>query len=166
MNRKILTPFLVGFLVVIVVACNDAKTTSEAPTPSDGDTPSTLTTKSTEAAKADAQSDTRAKQLDADIRAREQRNEAMGDQSRSDSDLASEVRSKLEANIPGGNLTVASKDGVVTVSGTVPNQDQVAKIKNLGMEIKGVKSITVKVVVSSQPKSIFRIAKKIAFSRI
>jgi hyperosmotically inducible periplasmic protein len=152
MNKKIASLLLTNFLLVATVACTDAKTTTEAPN-SANQPVQTPIAQNTEAAKTDAQSDTRAKQLDADIRAREQRNKVGGDrQKRDDSDLASEVRSKLEANIPGGNLTVASKDGVVTVSGTVPNQDQVSKIEKLGMEIKGVKSVTVKAVVASQPK--------------
>lgn len=152
MNKKIAALLLSNFLLVATVACTDAKTTTEAPN-SANQSVQTPVAQNTEAAKNDAQSDTRAKQLDADIRAREQRNKVGGDQQkRDDSDIASEVRSKLEANIPGGNLTVASKDGFVTVSGTVSNQDQLGKIEKLGMEIKGVKSVTVKVVVASQPK--------------
>jgi hyperosmotically inducible periplasmic protein len=168
MNKKIVASFLVGFLVVATSACNEAKTTTQAPNPNassnptDSNTsntapnspnnspnPANSTTSNTEVAKEDAQSDVRKNQLNADIRAREERNNAGGgDKVRDDSDLASQVRSKLEANIPGGNLTVASKDGVVTVTGTVPNQDQVNKIQKLGMEIKGVKSVNVKVVVA------------------
>lgn len=163
MNTKIFTPLLIGFIAFTAVGCTDAKTTSDAPNSANQNssnqnsgnqgTSQSPTAKSTETAKNDAQSDTRAKQLDSDIRAREQRNNAVGDQSkRSDNDLASEVRSKLEANIPGGNLTVASIDGVVTVAGTVPNQDQLAKIQTLGMEIKGVQSVMVKAVVKPTSK--------------
>jgi hypothetical protein len=36
---------------------------------------------------------------------------------------------------------------VVTVAGTVANQDQLKKIQPLGMEIKGVQSVIVKAVV-------------------
>lgn len=146
MNKKILTPVLFSFLASIAVGCSDAKTTSDAP--NSVNQTATPMAKSTEAPKNDAQSETRAKQLDADIRATEQRNNALGNPvKRNDGDLASEVRSKLEANIPGGNLTVASKDGVVTVAGTVSNQDQLNKIQTLGMEIKGVQSVVVKAVV-------------------
>jgi hyperosmotically inducible periplasmic protein len=159
MNKKIVASFLTGFLVVATGACNDASTTTQAPSPTSSNpsntntnsttNPTNSTASNTEAAKDDAQSEVRKNQLNADIRAREERNNAGGgDLVRDDSDLASQVRSKLEANIPGGNLTVASKDGVVTVTGTVPNQDQVAKIQKLGMEIKGVKSVNVKVVVA------------------
>lgn len=145
-----------GFLVVTVGACTEARTSADAPSSVDQKSPTamapTAMAKSTETAKADAQSDTRAKQLDADIRAREQRGNAMGDaQNRDNGDLASEVRSKLEANIPGGNLTVASKDGVVTVAGSVSNLDQLNKIQKLSMEIKGVKSVIVKATVTSTP---------------
>ncbi len=150
MNRKIVTSFLVGFLLITASACNEAKTTTEAPAPNSSNSSAPIAQSgNTEDAKTDAQSDTRAKQLEADIRAREQRNQVGGDQQkRDDSDLASEVRSKLEANIPGGNLTVVAKDAVLTVSGTVPKPDQLPKIQKLGMEIKGVKSVMVKAVVA------------------
>jgi len=147
MNTKIVTPLLIGFLALTVMGCNDARTTSDAPDSVDQNAQSP-TAQGTQSAMDDAQSDTRAKQLDADIRANEQRNDAMGgDTKRSDGDLASEVRSKLEANIPGGNLTVEAKEGVVTVAGTVPTQDQIAKIQPLAMEIKGVKSVMVEAAV-------------------
>ncbi len=151
MNRKILASFLMSLLVVTVGACSDAKTTADAPNTTDqkAQTPST---QSAEMAKADAQSATRAKQLDADIRAKEQRNNAIGNPSnRNDSDIASEVRSKLEANIPNGNLTVSSKDAVVTVSGTVSNLEQLTKIQKLAMEIKGVKSVSINAIVAAKP---------------
>jgi hyperosmotically inducible periplasmic protein len=155
MNRTIIAPFVIGILVMAASACNDASTTSQAPDPNStnnsNSAPIAQNSQDTQGAKEDAQSEVRKKQLEADIRAREERNKVVGDpMQRDDSDLASEVRSKLEANIPGGNLTVAAKDGVVTVSGTVPKPDQIAKIEKLGMEIKGVKSVTVKVVLASQ----------------
>jgi len=151
MNRKILASFVMSLLVVTVGACSDAKTTADAPNSTDqkAQTPSA---QSTEMAKADAQSATRAKQLEADIRAKEQRNNAMGNPSnRNDSDIASEVRSKLEANIPDGNLTVSSKEAVVTVSGTVSNLEKLTKIEKLAMEIKGVKSVSIKAIVAAKP---------------
>lgn len=159
MNRKVVSSFLIGFVVVAVGACTEARTTSDAPTSTDQKAQTSTDQKaqtpiaqSTEPAKTDAQSDTRAKQLDADIRAKEQRNNAMGNPpNRNDNDLASEVRSKLEANIPSGNLTVSSKDAVVTVAGTVSNLEQLTKIQKLAMEIKGVKSVTIKAVVATKP---------------
>jgi osmotically-inducible protein OsmY len=149
MNTKIASLLLTNFLLVALVACTDARTTSEAPAPSSTSS-STAAPQNTQAAMDDAQSATRKKQLDADIRAREQRNDAMGDKTkRPDSDLASEVRSKLEANIPKGNLTVESKDANVVVSGTVPLLNDLDKVKSLAMEIKGVKTVTIKAVVAS-----------------
>ncbi|TYQ26172.1 BON domain-containing protein [Pseudanabaena sp. UWO311] len=149
MNTKIASLLLTNFLLVTVVACTDARTTSEAPAPRSTISP-TAAPQNTQAAMSDAQSETRKKQLDADIRAREQRNDAMGDTTkRPDSDLASEVRSKLEANIPKGNLTVESKDANVVVSGTVPSLNDLDKVKSLAMEIKGVKTVTIKAVVAS-----------------
>jgi osmotically-inducible protein OsmY len=151
MNKKILASFLMSVLVVTVGACSDPKTSADAPNTTDQKAP-TPSTQSTEMAKTDAQSATRAKQLDADIRAKEQRNNAMGNPSnRNDSDIASEVRSKLEANIPNGNLTVSSKEAVVTVSGTVSNLEQLTKIEKLAMEIKGVKSVSIKAIVAAKP---------------
>ncbi|MEE3716780.1 BON domain-containing protein [Tumidithrix elongata RA019] len=92
----------------------------------------------------DAPSKVRQDQLDSDIRAREQRNKLTGgDTNRADSDLTSEVRSKLEANIPNGNLTITSKEGTVVVSGTVQTQSQLDKIEPLAKQIKGVKSVYV-----------------------
>jgi len=160
MNIKIVTLALVSFLMLATAACNDANTADNTtdpnnPNPStpmanNNETPNSPTVSDPTAVKDDAQSELRQKQLNADIRAREERNNAMGDRNmRDDSDLASEVRSKLEANIPGGILTIEAKDAVVNVSGTVPAQDQLGKIDKLAMEIKGVKSVNVKASVKS-----------------
>jgi len=161
-------PLLLGLLLIVtMLACQEAKTTADAPdsTNTNGqvsttaDTPNSNNTNeqvSTETngdkpqndAQNDAQSETRRKQLNADIQAREQRNNMAGDpQKRAEGDLASEVRSKLEANIPGGNLTVAANKTEVIVSGFVLNQEQLNKIKPLAMEIKGVRSVVVKAAV-------------------
>lgn len=145
-----LTPFLISCLLVFgVAACDNAsKTTVTAPAPNEA--PQAPTAQTTQTAKEDAQSEVRRRQLDADIRAREQRNNATGGGTdRAASDLASEVRSKLEANIPGGQLTVnAVQNGTITVSGTVNNQEQLAKIEPLSKEIKGVNSVVVKAIVA------------------
>ncbi|MBD0385700.1 MAG: BON domain-containing protein [Nostoc sp. C3-bin3] len=145
-----LTPFLISCLLVFgVAACqNEAKTTVSAPAPDEA--PQAPTTQTTQAAKEDAQSEVRRRQLNADIRAREERNNLTGGTTdRAASDLASQVRSKLEANIPNGQLTVnAADDGTVTVAGTVNNQDQLAKIEPLSKEIKGVTNVVVKAVVA------------------
>lgn len=155
MNLRIAALLLINFLLVTTVACTDSRTSTEAPNSVDNtnQNPVSNSTQENNNAKEDAQSEVRKKQLNADIKAREERNNVVGDPlKRDDSDLESEVRSKLEANIPGSNLTVDSEDGVVTVSGTVPSKDQLSKIQKLGMEIKGVKSIMVKAVVASQNK--------------
>ena len=152
MNTKIASLVLTNLLLVTLVSCTDARTTAEAPAPSATYSTSnpTASPQNTQAAMNDAQDETRKRQLEADIRAREQRNDAMGDSTvRPDSDLASEVRSKLEANIPKGNLTVESKDANVVVSGTVPLLNDLTKVKSLAMEIKGVKTVTIKAVVAN-----------------
>jgi hyperosmotically inducible periplasmic protein len=140
-------PLLLNLLLMgSISACNEAKTSSDAPSATESTAP--VATTNDKATKDDAQSDTRRKQLDADIRAREQRNNVAGDpQKRTQGDLASEVRSKLEANIPSGKLTILANDAKITVSGTVKNQEQLDKIKPLAMEIKGVDSVMVKAVI-------------------
>ncbi|MBO3463423.1 BON domain-containing protein [Aetokthonos hydrillicola Thurmond2011] len=147
---KKLTSVIVSSLLLFgAVACgnNTAKTSDAAP-----DNPSTVPsespgTQATQAAQKDAQSQTRRNQLNSDIRAREQRNNGFNDggaTNRSEDAIASEVRSKLEANIPNGHLTVkADKGGTVTVGGTVTNQQQLAKISPLAKQIKGVTKVVV-----------------------
>ncbi|MGA7936353.1 MAG: BON domain-containing protein, partial [Kovacikia sp.] len=135
---------LSSVLLIGTIACtNNAKTSSNAPTSTEktGQVP---TAKTVQNDKSDAVSKVRRDQLNADIRAREQRNNMTGgDADRANGDLSSEVRSKLEANIPNGRLTVAAKNGAIVVSGTVPTQNQLDKIEPLAKQIKGVKSVNV-----------------------
>jgi osmotically-inducible protein OsmY len=146
--KKLTTLLLSGVLLLSTVACqNAAKTSSEAPD-STQERPQAPNTSEVQDSKNDAQSQTRRKQLNADIRAREQRNNLTGgDTKRAEGDLESEVRSKLEANIPKSQLTIdATEDGTVTVSGSIPNQQDLKKIQPLAMQIKGVKKVVNKVV--------------------
>jgi hyperosmotically inducible periplasmic protein len=141
--NKIITLVLSSVLLVGTVACSNDKTSSNAPdsTEKTGEVPTTKTATDTQN---DAGSKIRKDQLNSDIRAREQRNNTTGgDATRADSDLSSEVRSKLEANIPNGNLTVSAKDGAVAVSGTVPVQNQLDKIEPLAKQVKGVTSVKI-----------------------
>jgi hyperosmotically inducible periplasmic protein len=139
---------LSGLMLSGLSACNAAKTASDAPN-STSDNGAVTADKNVQATQNDAQNETRKKQLEADIRAREQRNNIGGDpQKRAEADLASEVRSKLEANIPRGKLTVTANQSDVTVAGVVATQEQLDKIKPLSMEIKGVRSVIVKATVS------------------
>ena len=152
---KKLTSLLMGsFLLLGAVACNDvAKTSADAP-----DRPNQTTEapkpEQAQEIQEDAQSELRRRQLNEDIRAREQRNNITGgDTIRADGDLQSEVRSKLEANLPASQLTVKAEDGVVTVAGTVPTQPQYERIDPLAKEIKGVREVVVNVsVVPAQPE--------------
>lgn len=145
---KNFTPFLLsGVLLLGTVACqNTAKTSTDAPDTVQ-DTANAPDVETVQTSKDDAQSEIRRNQLNADIRAREERNNATGgDANRAAGDLESEVRSKLEANIPKSQLTIeAAEDGIVTVSGTIPNQQDLSKIEPLAREIKGVKSVVNKV---------------------
>jgi osmotically-inducible protein OsmY len=150
-----LTPILISCLLVFgVAACDNASKTSESAPNNPNDAPQSPSAKTTDASQQDAQSEVRRKQLNEDIRAREQRNDATGGKTqRAKGDLASEVRSKLEANIPKGQLTVdAADDGTVTVGGTVTDQKELAKIEPLSKQIKGVKTVVIKATVAP-PKS-------------
>lgn len=142
---KNITSFLLGITVLFGAgACQDlAKTSPDAPSSLDGTTEDPAQVQD---ARDDATSDTRRAQLDSDIRAREGRNNVMGDPlERANFDLASEVRSKLEANITGSKLGVAADDGMVTITGTVPDQQQYDSITTLAQEIRGVDDVKVDV---------------------
>jgi hyperosmotically inducible protein len=147
--KKLTILLLGGFLALGAASCSGpAKTSSSAPNATN-DTAQTPSADTAQTNQGDATNDVRKKQLDSDIRAREQRNNTTGgDADRANGDLKSEVRSKLEANLPASQLTVDAKDGVVTVSGTVPTQEQFAKIEPLTKEIKGVQSVDVKATVA------------------
>jgi hyperosmotically inducible periplasmic protein len=150
LNMNKLIPLMVSSVLMIgAVSCeNTAKTSADAP----GDTKQTAVVpdaKSAQNTQDDATNATRKAQIESDIRAREQRsNMTGGDTIRDNKDLQSEVRGKLEANLPASKLTVDAKDGAVTVAGTVPTAAQLNKIKPLAMEIKGVKNVTNKVAVA------------------
>lgn len=154
---KKLTPFLLtGVLMFGAVACADnEKTTQNAPDSTNQAQTEAPKAENVQDAQGDATSQVRKDQLNSDIRAREQRNNITGgDADRAEADIENEVRSKLEANITKGQLTIDSKEGAVTVAGTVPNQQDLAKIAPLAKEIKGVKSVTVKATVApAQPKT-------------
>jgi osmotically-inducible protein OsmY len=147
---KKLIPFLISTVLVIgTVGCeNAAKTSSDAPNTTNETTkaPDTQTAQQTQG---DATSPVRKAQIESDIRAREGRNDAGGDDAqRADADLKSEVRGKLEANLPASQLAVDAKEGAITVTGTVPTQEQLSKIDPLAKQIKGVKSVTNKATVA------------------
>ncbi len=148
-----LKTFIPVFSVVLLAmtGCQQAaKTSSDAPDANANkvETPSTESAKSNQG---DADSQVRKDQLNSDIRAKEQRNNTMNkgqSTNRSDNDVASEVRSKLEANLPASALTVIAKSGAVMVNGTVPTQAQFDRIDGLAKEIKGVTAVTKKVAVA------------------
>ncbi len=152
--NKIVTLIISSFLLVSTVGCENAKTSIDAPS-NVQKSPTASAPQTVEETKEDAQSVLRRKQLNADIQAREQRNNITGgDTDRAVRDLNSEVRSKLEANIPDSQLTInADKQGGVVISGTVTDAADKTKIDGLAKQIKGVKSVTSeKVVVAPATK--------------
>jgi len=142
MMNKVTSALLATVLLFGGVACT-ARTSNSSPD-SAAAPEADLNESTAETNQDDATSELRRRQLNSDIRSREQRNNATGgDADRADGDLESEVRSKLEANLPASELTVDAQDGVVTISGTVVDQGQLDKIQPLATEIKGVESVTV-----------------------
>ncbi|MGV0026481.1 BON domain-containing protein [Phormidesmis priestleyi] len=149
--KKIAFLLFSGVLALSVSACGPAKTSSEAPNTTAESSPN-MEKPTAQANQNDATNETRRKQLNSDVRSAEQRNNTMGGQSKSDNDLQSQVRSKLEANLPASALAVEAKEGVVTVTGTVVNQAQLQKIETLAKEIKGVTSVNIKATVNTAAK--------------
>jgi cytoskeletal protein RodZ len=142
--------FLSSILLLGTIACqnqNTAKTSADAPN-STQQAPKAVDVNAVKEHQQDAQSQTRRDQLNADIRAHEQRNNAFngGAQDRTDAALATEVRDKLEANIPESQLVVEAHKGIVTVSGSVVHPQNLKKI-DLAMQIKGVTKVINKVAV-------------------
>lgn len=154
-SKKVKMLLISSFLLLGTFACTEtARTNVDAPPTTTTDTAEVPAADTAQETQDDATSDLRRNQLDADIRAREQRNNITGgDADRADGDLQSEVRSKLEANLPASQLAVEAEDGAVTVTGTVPTQEQYDRIEPLSREIKGVQAVTVDVAVApAQPE--------------
>jgi len=149
MMKKVTSTIFGMLLTISLVACdNPAKTSNSVPNSTDATNASTEKSDA-QANQNDATNETRRKQLNSDIRSREQRNDIGGNTMvKADTDLKSEVRSKLEANLPASALAIEAKNGVVTVTGSVVNEAQLQKIEPLAKEIKGVKSVTVKATIS------------------
>ncbi len=150
--KKITLLLLTGVLAWSISACGPAKTSSEAPSTTAESSPN-MEKPTAQANQNDATNETRRKQLNSDIRSAEQRNKVAGDQSvKTNNDLQSQVRSKLEANLPASALAVEAKEGAVTVTGTVVNQAQLQKIESLAKEINGVKSVDIKATINTAAK--------------
>jgi len=68
----------------------------------------------------------------------------------SDNAISDEVRIKLTSDplVKGGDLKADVKDGVVTLSGTVSDQQQKDKAKKLAGKVKGVKQVINNITVS------------------
>ena len=140
MNK--LAAFLLGSTLLFgAVGCDVARTSSDAPDSADETVEDPAQVEET---LEDANSEVRQEQLDSDIRAREQRNDVLGDQEvRADSDLESEIRAKLEANIPRSKLTIEAEDGNVVIIGTVPGDKEYSTIEPIAKEVTGVNSVNI-----------------------
>ena len=152
MNKPII--LLLGSTILFTaVGCDVARTSSDAPTSVEDDAVVKDATEVEETLE-DADSNTRQAQLNSDIRAREQRNDWFGKEGvRNDSDLKSEIRAKLEANIPRSKLTIDAEEGNVKIVGTVPSQKEYDSIMPLAQDITGVKDVTMEVKVMPSTES-------------
>lgn len=149
--KNLASLFLGSILLLGTVGCETAKTSADAPDSLNDEVENINTVEET---KEDASSETRQAQLDSDIRAREQRNELFGnEQERADTDIISEVRAKLEANIPRSKLVITAEDGKVNIAGTVTNQKEYETIEPLAKEIKGVEAVSMDVKIVSPEES-------------
>jgi osmotically-inducible protein OsmY len=150
---KKLTPLLLSSLLLFGgVACSDvSKTSADAPNSTErvGEAPDAESTQTTQQ---DANRNLRDAQIQADERARAQRNEAGADDSKiADSDVESLVRNQLEQELPSSQLAVDAEEGIVTISGTVTSQADLDKIDDIAKEVKGVKDVKVNATVASRP---------------
>ena len=148
MNKALLFA-LSGLLVLGAAACSDDRQVGQN-NPDAMDSAEQVPNAQTDPANQDdSTSGVRQNQLESDVRAREQRGEVVGgDMQRADGDLENEVRSQLETNLPESQLTVESDAGVVTVTGSVPTQEQLDMIEPLVMEVKGIQVVNVNVAVN------------------
>ena len=151
-------PFLLGVtLLVSATGCTTAKTSSNAPNSTDENTTATtdnnqgeLSAKDAQENQKDATSQVRQDQIASDTRARQERNQAVGNPDQiADSDIQSLVRNQLETKLPKSQLAVDSEDGNVTISGTVSSQEELNQIESLAKGVKGVKSVNVKATVAA-----------------
>jgi len=144
---KKLTGFLLGSALLFgAVGCDVARTSADAPTDIEDGPEAVEEPAQVEETLEDANSEIRQEQLSSDIRAREERNDVLGDQEvRDDSDLESEIRAKIEANIPRAKVTVDATDGNVAIVGTVPSEKEYESILPLANEITGVNDVNVDV---------------------
>ncbi|MBD2338974.1 BON domain-containing protein [Calothrix sp. FACHB-156] len=145
---KKLIPLLVSSILVIgSFGCQD--TTKNA-----SETPSTTNEASKTAKEASANTKTTAKEAAANTKttaktttetSKTPAKEAAANTKTTATETATKslILSKLTEKIPGSKLVVEDKDGVVTVTGTVPTTDDIKKIEPLVKEQKGVKSVKV-----------------------
>lgn len=154
--NKVLISLLSGVLLISAIGCNGpARTSNSAADSTEQAANQTTDKQTTQGNQNDATSETRRRQLNADNRAREERNNIVNDgkaENRADADLKSQVRNKLEANLPASQLTVDANEGTVKVSGVVINEQQRQKIEPLAKEIKGVQAVEVDVKVNAAAK--------------
>jgi hyperosmotically inducible protein len=152
--KKIMILMISILLIVGAAACtgdagNRQADTRQSGTSSPGQVQQESAQMNEQSTQAAAGNTIRADQLESDARARSQREDALGDNNQlRDSDLADEVRRKLEDNVPVNQLTINESGGAVTISGTVPTQEQLNMIEPLAREVNGVESVEMNVVVS------------------
>ncbi len=71
----------------------------------------------------------------------------------SDDNISDKVQVKLAQDtvVKGGALKIDVKDGVVTISGKVANENQKSKAEKLAKKVQGVKSVNNQILVTHAP---------------
>ena len=147
--KKLFLYLLSSALLFGSVACGTASTSNEAPD-EPGEPGSELTAENAQENAEDATSDVRQEQIQSDERAIEQRQDAAGNPAdMTDNDISSLVRNELETALPTSQLTVESKEGVVTVAGKVASQEQLDLIEPTVKKVQAVKSVDVQATVEN-----------------
>jgi len=71
-----------------------------------------------------------------------------------DSQITSEVKSKIASNSPGTTVDVTTTNGMVALAGSVPNADAVAQVKQVAEQVRDVKGVdTSGLIVSNIPST-------------
>jgi osmotically-inducible protein OsmY len=144
-----LIPFLISsFLLIGVFGCQEApKTGSETPatTNESAQVPAKETAQTTETAAKEAPE--RIKQVP------ETADKSKVAITTTTTNVKTLAFNKLQKKLPGSNLEVDEKDGVVTVTGTVTTPADIKKIEPIVKTINGVKTVKVAAKLSTEKKA-------------
>ena len=132
--KKIAPILLTGFLLLGTAACSSTPKT-DAGSGTGANTQSSDNSQLEDNTQANTQNSVGENQPSSD--------NITGGDMQADGNLAIEVSDKLKTNLPNSNLNVETKNGIVTVKGTVPSQADLDQIQPLAKDINGVQTVEV-----------------------